>query len=94
MSRYLTRRRLSLNRRLRHTNREFQMADEYLEGIMAKAATTKAKARIAEIDAMFEGATGWGSWMVEAANEREALADKFGLPHKYQARTSAGERTD
>lgn len=53
-----------------------------------------AKARIAEIDALFETATGWGSWMVMAANEREALTDRFGLPHKYQARTAAGGRTD
>lgn len=49
--------------------------------------------RIAEIDKMFEEATGWGSWMVECANEREALADQFGLPHKYQARCG-GQRTD
>lgn len=49
--------------------------------------------RIAEIDAMFEAATGWGSWMVMAANERESLANKHGLPHKHLTRTSAGERT-
>ena len=50
--------------------------------------------RIAEIDAMFEQATGWGSWMVECANEREALADKYQLPHKYQARSEGGGRVD
>jgi hypothetical protein len=31
--------------------------------------------RIAEIDAEFEQATGWGSWMVMVANERERLVD-------------------
>ena len=54
----------------------------------------QAIARIAQIDAMFEGATGWGSWMVECANEREALATKFDLPHKHQARTGSGGRID
>ena len=55
---------------------------------------TAAAKRVAEIDAMFEAATGWGSWMVMAANEREALADLFGFEHKYQARTASGARTD
>lgn len=50
--------------------------------------------RIAEIDKMFEEATGWGSWMVECANEREALADKYNLPHKHLARNADGSRTD
>ena len=50
-------------------------------------------ARIAEIDAMFECATFWGSWMVGAANEREDLATEFDLPQKYQARCG-GRRTD
>lgn len=54
----------------------------------------EAEARIAEIDRNFEQASDWGSWMVECANEREALADKFGLPHKYQARASNGSRVD
>lgn len=53
----------------------------------------KARERINEIDKMFEEATGWGSWMVELANERETLANQFGLPHKYQARCG-GRRTD
>lgn len=53
----------------------------------------EAKARVDEIDAMFEGSEGWGSWMVMVANERESLADKFGFPHKYQARCG-GKRTD
>lgn len=44
--------------------------------------------RVAEIDKMFETATGWGSWMVEASHERKALIDKLNklglrLPHKY-----------
>ena len=50
----------------------------------------QAKTRIAEIDAKFESATGWGSWMVMLANEREELANKFGFPHKYQARSNGG----
>lgn len=50
--------------------------------------------RIKEIDQMFEEATGWGSWMVGLANEREALANKFDLPHKNLARTEAGHPTD
>lgn len=49
--------------------------------------------RVSEIDKMFDEATGWGSWMVECANEREALATKHGLPQKHQARTSTGGRT-
>lgn len=49
--------------------------------------------RVAEIDKMFEDAKGWSSWMVEAANEREALADQFGFEHKWRARCG-GQRTD
>lgn len=54
----------------------------------------EAKARIREIDGMFEDAYGWGSWMVEAANERESIANQFGLPHKWQVRTGSGGRAD
>ena len=54
----------------------------------------EATARIAEIDALFESATGWGSWMVMAANEREELADLYDLPQRYQARTADGHKTD
>lgn len=53
-----------------------------------------AEKRVAEIDAMFEKATGWGSWMVMAANEREFLANVHGFEHKYQAMTASGGRTD
>jgi TnpA family transposase len=53
----------------------------------------EAKVRVAEIDAMFEAATGWGSWMVSVANEREAIANKFGFEHKWQARCG-GQPTD
>ncbi len=53
-----------------------------------------AKARIAEIDKLFSEAKHWGSWMVECANEREALADRWGLPHNHQARSSTGGRVD
>jgi hypothetical protein len=56
-------------------------------------------ARIAEIDAMFAAATGWGSWMVECANEREGLVNRLNaegrqIEHKYQARGGNGQRTD
>ena len=48
--------------------------------------------RVAKIDLMFESATGWGSWMVECANEREHLANQLGIEHKYLARTGTGGR--
>lgn len=53
----------------------------------------EAHARVDEIDKKFEQATGWGSWMVELANEREGLADRFGFEQKWQARCG-GRRTD
>lgn len=61
--------------------------------------TWKQRRRIADIDALFESATGWGSWMVTAANEREELVNhcnKYGanLKHKHLARTANGQRTD
>lgn len=51
----------------------------------------EAIARVAEIDAMFEQATGWGSWMVMTANERERLVDDlqangYNVEHKWLAR--------
>jgi len=55
--------------------------------------------RLAEIDAMFENAKGWGSWMVSVANEREAMVNSanqrwgLNLEHKWQARCGGG-RTD
>ena len=54
---------------------------------------SEAKKRIAEIDAKFKTATHWGSWMVELANERETLAEKFGFAHKHLAR-AGGRKTD
>ncbi len=64
-------------------------------GILEQTAPyRRAVARIAEIDLWFAGATGWGSWMVGCANEREALANRWKLPHKYQVRTSDGQPTD
>lgn len=59
----------------------------------------QALARIADIDKMFEDATGWGSWMVMCANERERLVDWLNtqgvaVSHKYLARTESGERVD
>lgn len=50
--------------------------------------------RIALIDAMFESATGWGSWMVEASNERFGLVERLKkydatiIPHKYVTNAS------
>jgi hypothetical protein len=48
--------------------------------------------RIAEIDSMFEQSKSWGSWMVMAANEREALVNKLraaghAVEHKWLVRT-------
>lgn len=51
-------------------------------------------ARIAQIDAMFEEATGWGSWMVDCANERASLVDRLAkyddtiVEHKYRTNAS------
>lgn len=53
----------------------------------------EATARVSEIDAKFETAKSWGSWMVMLANEREHLANVYGLEHKWQARCG-GRRTD
>lgn len=55
--------------------------------------------RIIEIDALFGAAVGWGSWVVEAANEREAIVNRLralchNISHRYQARTSGGHRVD
>lgn len=61
---------------------------------MTYTAKEQAIERIRKIDAMFDGATGWGSWMVGCANEREALATEYGLPQKYQARNGGGSRTN
>lgn len=60
--------------------------------------TDEAIIRIAEIDRMFEDATGWGSWMVMCANERECLVDMLRgrgitVAHKWRARTAEGDRT-
>lgn len=35
------------------------------------------KRRIAEIDAMFERAVGWGSWMASASSERHSLVEQL-----------------
>lgn len=53
--------------------------------------------RITEIDASFETAKGWESWMVSTANERERLVNQlnqegYNVPHKHQARTASGAR--
>ena len=61
-------------------------------------ATVAKLERITQIDFMFDAATGWGSWMVTAANDRERLVDDLqaaGWPvtHDNLARCG-GERTD
>lgn len=53
--------------------------------------------RVMQIDKAFDGATGWGSWMVELANERELLvnrARRLGstMEHKHLARSASGGR--
>ena len=58
---------------------------------MTEEQRDEATDRIAQIDRMFEDAGGWGSWMVTAANEREALVnclrrDGVAVEHKYVAR--------
>lgn len=74
--------------------------DRYLDSAQPAGTTPMivtheiARLRIAEIDKMFEEATGWGSWMITAANEREALANRFGFEHKYLARTSSDRSVD
>jgi hypothetical protein len=67
---------------------------EMLDAPQTNSNAAAALTRIAEIDAMFASATHWGSWMVEAANEREHLATRFGLEHKNLARSADGGRVD
>ena len=66
---------------------------------MTEEQRDEAKDRIAQIDQMFEAATGYGSWMIMCANEREDLVDRLRadgvmVEHKYQARLVDGSRTD
>lgn len=66
---------------------------------MTQSDKSAAHARIAEIDAMFERAKGWGSWMVMTANDREALVDRLraageDIDHKHLARTMWGGPVD
>jgi len=66
---------------------------------MTEEQRDEAMDRIAQIDAMFERATGYGSWMVMSANEREDLVDRLRangvmVEHKHQARLADGSRTD
>ena len=65
---------------------------------MTSEQITVAILRVGQIDRHFKGATAWGGWMVDLANEREVLVNLLksaGVPieHKYQARTSGGGRT-
>jgi hypothetical protein len=64
-----------------------QIADVML---IAYRADRIAIQRIAAIDAMFESATDWGSWMVMVANERRTLVTHLNdhgheIPHRHQA---------
>ena len=65
---------------------------------MTEGQRDEALMRLSEIDLMFAQATGWGSWMVGCANEREDLANKLRangimVAHKYVARCG-GQPTD
>ena len=51
--------------------------------------------RIAEIDAMFERAAGWGSWMASASSERHGLVEqlrKLGIKAEHKHVMKAGGR--
>lgn len=66
---------------------------------MTYAEKAAARIRIAAIDALFDSATGWGSWMVSAANEREALVARLqaageAIEHEHLARNMWGGRID
>lgn len=55
------------------------------------ADVVKIRARVAEIDTMFETATGWGSWMSDASSERRGLVRQaairgVNIPHDRLAR--------
>lgn len=57
------------------------------------------KTKITEIDAMFESATGWGSWMASASAYRRSLviqARHHGviIENKHECRTSSGALSD
>lgn len=65
---------------------------------MNKEQISAALKRIQEIDSSFESASGWGSWMIMCANEREALVNELQkatiqIEHRFQARLSDGSRT-
>ena len=84
-----------------HTTTTYVAVDgtEFAPPSMTIGEASDALKRIDAIDKMFEGASGWGSWMVMCANEREGLVDRlrgYGVEveHKYQARTADGQRTD
>jgi hypothetical protein len=52
------------------------------------------QAKIAEIDLMFDCATGWGSWMADASGWRRSLIERLerehgiSAPHKHEHRTA------
>ena len=66
---------------------------------MTDAEKAAARARIAEIDSWFARDNGWGSWMVEMGNEREAIVNRLRSAgeadeHKHRSRTATGGRVD
>ena len=60
----------------------------------------KYRQRIAEIDQMFEEATGWGSWMSEASSERQGLVRRlrslgyYEVEDKFVLQTADGMISD
>ena len=66
---------------------------------MPEATVAEQLRRIAEIDAAFATATGWGSWMVMCANEREGLVNRLrdagrDVAYSHLARASDGRPVD
>lgn len=56
-------------------------------------------ARIHEIDAQFENATGWGSWMATLSSERRCLVRELRaagivVDHRYELKTASGRLSD
>jgi hypothetical protein len=68
-----------------------------MDDLMSMTDADTALRRVSEIDEMFDAAHGWGSWMVDVANERERLVDGlrrngYSIDHKWRARCG-GYRT-
>jgi hypothetical protein len=55
------------------------------------------RSKIEHIDDMFQTASGWGSWMVMASNDRYSLVEEaarlgYQMEHKYVAKDGSGNR--